>query len=112
MAHSQHPPVVLRIEPEAIPAVRAEIDNALEELSAQLIRLGQAGHITQAWLGDRISEEVRMYYQAHVMDSPTGPYAALVAYETELLNVRDTLQRMEQEYIRTDGEHAANLGRI
>ena len=59
-----------------------------------------------------MSLRVRDFYNRHVMDATDGPYAALVAYEAELLRVRDTLLRMEEEYRRTEGENAALWGRL
>ncbi len=46
------------------------------------------------------------------MSATDGPYAALVAYEAELLRVRDTLQLMEDEYRRTEGDNAELWGRM
>jgi hypothetical protein len=108
----QHPPVTLRLEPQTIPAVRAAFDDALAELTYQLIRLRQAGAIPEPWLGDPISRDVINYYHARVMDAPDGPYAALRAYEVELTKVRDNLQVLEDHYRRTEGENVALWGRL
>jgi hypothetical protein len=105
------PPVTLRLEPHTIPAVRAAFDDALTELTHQLIRLRRAGVIPEPWLGDPISAKVADYYHARVMDAPDGPYAALRAYEVELTKVRDNLQVLEDHYRRTEGENAALWGR-
>ena len=70
------------------------------------------GYLKEPWLGDEISAEVAAFYNRYVMDSSTGPYAALVAYEAELLHVRDTLKRMEDEYRRTEGDNAQLWGRL
>ena len=43
---------------------------------------------------------------------PTGPYAALVAYEAELIKIRDNLQLLEDHYRRTEGDNAALWGRV
>ena len=51
------------------------------------------------------------FYNDHVMRADTGPYAALVAYESELLRVRETLKQMEDEYRRTEGDNAELWGR-
>lgn len=104
-------PVTLRVEPHAIPAVRAAFDEALGELDRQLRRLRAEGYLGEPWLGDEVSREVRDFYNQHVMDAADGPYAALVAYEKELLHVRDTLQRMEDDYRRTEGDNAELWGR-
>ncbi|NMH81720.1 hypothetical protein HF577_32105 [Pseudonocardia xinjiangensis] len=95
-----------------LPAVRAAFDEALAELTPQLVRLGIDGLIPQPWLGDPVSATVATYYQANVMDAPEGPYAALRAYEAELLKVRDNLQVLEDHYRRTEGENAALWGRL
>ncbi len=87
-------------------------DEALISLRQQLVRLQNDGYLKVPWLGDEISAEVASFYNRHVMDSSTGPYAALVAYEAELLNVRDTLKRMEDEYRRTEGDNAQLWGRL
>ncbi len=87
-------------------------DDALADIGEQLRRLRNEGYLGEPWLGDEISLEVRDFYNRHVMDSTDGPYAALVAYEAELLRVRDTLQRMEDEYRRTEGDNAELWGRL
>jgi hypothetical protein len=104
-------PAALRIEPSAIPAVRAAFDESLAELRSQLVRLGQEGYISEPWLGDPVSAEAVAAYNGRVMDAPNGPYAAMVAYEAELLRIRDSLQAMEDHYRRTEGENAALWGR-
>jgi hypothetical protein len=107
-----HPPVALRLEPHTIPAVRAAFDGALAELTHQLMRLRRDGVIPEPWLGDPISAKVVDYYHQQVMDAPDGPYAALVAYEAELLKVRDNLQVLEDHYRRTEGDNATLWGRL
>jgi len=106
------PPVTIRLEPQAIPAVRAAFDEALAELTHQLMRLRRDGSIPEPWLGDPISATVVDYYNEHVMAAADGPYAALRAYEVELLKVRDNLQILEDHYRRTEGENAALWGRL
>jgi hypothetical protein len=108
----QFPPATLRIEPSAIPAVRAAFDDSLTELSQHLVRLGQEGYIREPWLGDRVSEDVAQHYNVQVMDSGEGPYAAMVAYEAELLRIRESLKQLEDHYRRTEGENAALWGRV
>ena len=104
-------PVTLRVEPHTIPQLRVAFDEALGDLRRQLRRLRDEGYLHEPWLGDEISLEVRDYYNDRVMNSTDGPYAALVAYEAELLHVRETLKRMEDEYRRTEGDNAQLWGR-
>lgn len=107
----QFPPAALRIEPSAIPAVRAAFDESLTDLRSHLRRLRQEAYIPEPWLGDPVSAEVANDYNLRVMDSAEGPYAAMVALEAELLRIRDSLQLLEDHYRRTEGENAALWGR-
>ena len=109
---SESASVMLRIQARAIPALRAAFDEAAAVVGQQVVRLQREGYLGEPWLGDEISLEVRDFYNRHVMDSTDGPYAALVAYEAELLRVRDTLQQMEDEYRRTEGDNAELWGRL
>jgi hypothetical protein len=104
--------VTLRLALRTIPMMRAAFDGALIDIRQHLIRLQNEGYLGEPWLGDEISLEVRDFYNRHVMDSTDGPYAALVAYEAELLRVRDTLQQMEDEYRRTEGDNVELWGRL
>jgi hypothetical protein len=108
----QFPPGTLRIEPSAIPAVRAAFDDSLSELSPHIRRLRQEAYIREPWLGDSVSAEVASDYNLRVMDSGEGPYAAMVAYEAELLRIRESLKQLEDHYRRTEGDNAALWGRL
>jgi hypothetical protein len=107
----QFPPATLRIEPSTIPAVRTAFEDALSDLRAHLQRLRWDGYIPEPWLGDPVSAEVAQTYNRTVMEAADGPYAAMVALEAELLRIRDTLQAMEDDYRRTEGDNAALWGR-
>lgn len=105
--------VTLRIQARAIPALRVAFEDAAAVVGQQVVRLQREGYLGEPWLGDEMSLEVRDFYNRHIMgDSTDGPYAALVAYEAELLRVRDTLQQMEAEYRRTEGDNAELWGRL
>jgi hypothetical protein len=106
------PPVAMRIEPSAIPAVRAAFDDALAELRPHLRRLGQEAYIREPWLGDPVSADVASSYNLRVMEAADGPYAAMVALEAELVKVRESLKLMEDHYRRTEGDNAALWGRV
>ena len=101
----------LRVEPRAIPAVRIAFEEAAAKVGRLLDRLSSDGYLGEPWLGDEVSRAVCDFYNHHVMDSPTGPYAALVAYHAELVKVRDTLLHTEQEYRRVEGDNAELWGR-
>ena len=45
------------------------------------------------------------------MDAPDPPTRSLAAYRDELTRVHDTLQQMEDDYRRTEGDNVARWGR-
>jgi hypothetical protein len=94
-----------------IPAMRAAFDSALAQLGRALVDLGNRGYLPAAWLGDEISTAVAAHYTSQAMDAPDSSYRALLAYEAELTRVRDTLQRMEEHYLRADEAAAGRLRR-
>jgi hypothetical protein len=100
------PPELLRVEPGAIPAVRAAFDEALAELGAHLLRLRQQAVIPEPWLADRVSVDTQVFYQQRVVESADGALAAMGAYEAELIRIRDTLKAMEDGYVRNEGNVA------
>ena len=100
---------ILRIEPDMIPSVRAAFADALDQLEVALVELGRAGYLPSPWLGDEISSEVAAHYTRRAMEAPDSSYQALQQYRAELARVHDTLQRMEDQYLRT--EEAARFRR-
>lgn len=109
---TDYPPTTLRLEPHAIPAIRAAFDAALDELGPELRDLANVGYISGPWLGDPASIETVEFYNRRVMDAPDGPYHALVTYQAELTRVRDQLVELEAAYQRTEGENAELWGRL
>lgn len=101
---------VLRLQPHMIPALRAEFDRAIAHLGTALVDLRTRGYLTTAWLGDETSAEVLAHYTHRAFEEPDSSYAALVGYLSELTRIRDTLQRMEDQYRRAD-EGAADRHR-
>ena len=102
---------VLRLEPHMIPELRAAFDSALSDLGQALVDLGNRGYLPTAWLGDETSAEVAAHYTSRAMEQPDSSYRALLEYEAELTRVRDTRQRMEDQYLHTDQATADRLRR-
>jgi len=105
-----YPPAVLKVEPHAIPVVRRSIKVFLDKLSPLIDRLGREGYIEQPWLGDSESWRMTDLYNTTVMTAADGPYQALVAYREQLVAIHGELQRTEDNYRRTEGDHAALWG--
>ena len=93
---------VLRLQQHMIPALRAEFDSAIAQLSTAVVDLRTRGYLPEAWLGDEISMGVFEHYTRRAFDEHESSYNALVGYLAELTRVRDTLQRMEEQYLGTD----------
>jgi hypothetical protein len=102
----------LRLERHVVPALRAEFDSAIAQISTALVDLRSRGYLPGAWLGDEVSAEVVDHYTRRAFDQPDSSYAALVGYLTELTHVRDTLQRMEDQYQGTETTAADRHRRI
>jgi uncharacterized protein YukE len=102
---------ILRVQPEAIPALRAEFKAAAEQVDATLKDLRRRGYLPAPWLGDEVSAEVVDHYNRRAMDDPDSAYQTLVRYQEELMRVHDTLAQMEADYRRTEGDNAALWGR-
>ena len=105
------PQAVLRLEPQTIPEVRAAFDSALSQLGEALMHLRTRGYLPTAWLGDETSAAVAAHYTLVAMEQPDSSYRALLEYEAELTRVRDTLQRMEDHYLRTEDAADARFRR-
>jgi hypothetical protein len=96
------PSVTLNVQPEALPAVRAAIEEALTDLQAQLLRITNGGFIPQPWLLDPVSEDTRLFYNTTVMEAESGSLSALRAYQTELIRILDSLTAIEDNYSRNE----------
>ena len=103
---------VLRLQPHMIPALRTELSVAVNEVNAALVGLNQRGYLAAPWLSDEVSTEVASHYTQQAMDGPESSYQSLIAYRDELTRVHDTLQQMEDDYRRRDGDDATRWGRM
>src|SRR5947209_1726409 len=104
---SAGPPTTFQVQPNTLPAVRAAVEEGLTDLQIQLMRLTNGAFIPEPWMGDPISEDVRVFYNTTVMESPDGSLAALIAYQAELIRIRDSLKATEDLYRRTEGDNVA-----
>jgi hypothetical protein len=105
----QHPAGLIRVERDAIPAVRAAFEEALSELRPQLLRLYREAIIPEPWLGDVTSADVVTHYKQRVIDAAEGPLGAMRAYEIELTRILQSLKAIEDGYLRSDTENAGGL---
>ena len=103
---------VLRVQPHMIPTVRANFRTAVNQVNDALVDLSRRGFLPAPWLGDETSHEVAAHYTETAMNGPQSSYEYLLAYRDELLRVHDTLQQMEANYRRTEGDNAALWGRM
>jgi hypothetical protein len=99
-------PDILQVDPQRLTAVREAYDRALNELGKQLDDLRRVGFVDRPWLGDNVSEDVRLQYNDTVMESPLGAYQAMRKYEAELTAVRDNVAEMEKTYLAVESINA------
>ena len=97
-------PATLRVDPETLPAIRGAIEATLDELSPHLILMRTEAHIPEPWLGDSASFETWEFYERRVMADPDGPFQSLLAYERQLVAIRDRLVEIEAGYARNESE--------
>ncbi|WP_300007879.1 hypothetical protein [Pseudonocardia sp.] len=107
---TQYPPAVLRLHPDAVPGVRVAIDATLDELSPLLRRMEDEAVMPEPWLGDSASHSVWTAYNEGVMRAPDGAFRAVLAYESQLLTIRDRLVEIERHYARNEADTGALFG--
>jgi len=102
---------VLRLQPEMIPRVRTAIRLAIDQLNDAILGLGRRGFLPQPWLGDETSDAVAAHYTTRAMNGPGSSFGALTSYRDELSRIHDTLQQMEENYRRNEGQDPTRWGR-
>lgn len=107
---SQPHPFALAVTPEAVPALRAAFIRAVDRMDTALSSLCDTGYLHEAWLGDEVSERVRVHYNTIAIDGEHSAYNALTAYRDELKRIADHLALTEAGYEQTEASNAANLG--
>lgn len=112
---AERPQALLRLEPHTIPALITAFDRAIKEMTPLMLSITLEGRMPEPWLHDETSVEIfNLYHWFAMGDGSTNGSSAfgrLRAYEAELIKVRDTLQRMDEDYRRTEDERAALFGR-
>ena len=103
---------VLRLLPSMIPDLRAEFRSVIDQVAEALADLNRQGYIPEPWLGDESSAKTAAHYTSYAMEGVNSSYHSLVAYRDELARVHDTLQQMEDDYRRREGDNAALWGRL
>lgn len=106
---SQPHPFALAVTPEAVPALRAAFTRAADRMDDALTKLRDTGYLHEAWLGDEVSERVRVHYNTIAIDGEHSAYNALSAYRDELKRIANHLALTEAGYEQAEFSNAANL---
>lgn len=109
--HQQYPSGTLRVEPHALPTLRAAFDEALNMLGPHLKSMVIGARIERDWIKDEHSIGLREFYNERVMRADDGPFSALQKYMQLLHDVRSQLAVAEAEYRRVEGENSDLWGR-
>ena len=105
-----YPSSTLRVDPDTLPALRSAIEATLSELRPHLALMRTEAHMPEPWLGDSASYESWVFYTDHVMGAPDGPFQAMLAYERQLVAIRDRLTEIQAAYDRTESDTGALFG--
>ncbi|MDN5858196.1 MAG: hypothetical protein L0H84_06185 [Pseudonocardia sp.] len=112
MADEMFAPSTLHVKPESISAVRAAIQESLNELSPALVQLQRDGVMTRPWLNEPVSIAAMNHYNQTVMRSPTGLYHGLLAYERQLKDAIVALDEAARRYARHEDDQTALVLRL
>ena len=99
----------LRIEPQALPRLRAALDDALRRLETPLRDLQADARLPRPWLGDPVSASSASTYAHRATDGPAPALRTLLAYRAELTRMRDGLDAADHGYDSTEQAVAASL---
>jgi hypothetical protein len=106
-----------RINYDAISGAMATYKRALDQVGVILIGLRRSARI-EPWAADPISIAMAEHYNEQVFgrDGSGGdPYCtfwAIKQYERELIGTLETLERIQADYERAEGESAGSFDRL
>ncbi|HEY4018802.1 MAG TPA: transcriptional regulator [Pseudonocardiaceae bacterium] len=98
----------LRVDREAVPALRRVFDKALAKLDVQ-IDLAITGVRVAPWAGDPISQDAATSFNDHSVDTPSSALNALLAYQQRLKSASDALTEVDNAYHTVEGDNAASF---
>ena len=98
----------LRVDREAVPALRKVFDKALAKLDVQ-IDLAITGVRVAPWAGDPISQDAATTFNAHSVDTPSSALNALLAYQQRLKSASDALEQVASAYQLVEGENTKSF---
>lgn len=98
----------LRVDREAVPALRKVFDNALAKLDVQ-IDLAITGVRVAPWAGDPVSQNAATSFNDHSIDTPSSALNTLLAYQQRLKSASDALNQVAIEYQIVEHDNAASF---
>ncbi len=98
----------LRVDRDAVPALRKVFDTALSKLDVQ-IDLAITGVRVAPWAGDPVSEDAATSFNNHAVDSPSSALNALLAYQQRLKSASDALNQVAIEYQIVETDNTASF---
>jgi hypothetical protein len=98
----------LRVDRDAVPALRRVFDKALAKLDVQ-IDLAITGVRVTPWAGDPISQNAATSFNDHAVDTPSSALNALLAYQQRLKSASDALEQVANAYQIVEHDNAASF---
>lgn len=95
----------LRVDRQAVPALRKVFDKALAKLDVQ-IDLAITGVRVAPWAGDPISHDAATSFNDASVDTPSSALNALLAYQQRLKSASDALDQVASAYQSVEQDNA------
>lgn len=91
----------LRVDPSAIPRLRASFERALDQLRPQ-VHSAITDLRVRPWAGDPVSDAAAEQFNQSSLDDGEGAYHALRSYQEQLRAAAEALHTAHHEYRTTD----------
>lgn len=104
-----HPAAVLKFSADAAADLRTTFSRAIARMDDAIYELRSSAWMPEAWLGDPVSEAMRLHYNAVAVDGEYPAVRAFTDYRNELQRVVDQLDATARGYHETE---AANINAL
>ena len=98
----------LRVDRDAVPALRRVFDKALAKLDVQIDQAITRVRVAP-WAGDPISQEAATSFNDHAINTPSSALNALLAYQQRLQTASNALEQVASAYQIVEGDNAASF---
>jgi hypothetical protein len=109
-AHETAPTDSLKVDPEAVPALRSAFADALSRVDEQLRLANQELRIT-AWAKDPVSQDAAVVFNERSVDTAASAIDSLRAYRDQLSVAVANLDKTAEQYSAVDNGGRSGVNR-